>query len=138
METATYTICPAPKFAAMIEWTCPCCGYENLKSPVFLKGNGVVAGYGSGCAAVLLYGRKDAKTVRLTKNAFDAANHAEAQRIERIEELKHNYSIALESLNNDKDNCPYLQGARKFWHGRGLGFVAFVKDVAANGNLADY
>lgn len=76
MAVSTYTIAPKPKFADFTAYDCACCGREELKRPVFLACGGSVAAYGSGCAAVLLYGNKSKASV---KRATDAQTLADSE-----------------------------------------------------------
>ena len=51
----------APKLSKFHAHTCARCGHEELEKPVWLEGDGKIAAYGSGCAAVLLFGEDTKK-----------------------------------------------------------------------------
>jgi hypothetical protein len=50
-----------PKLSQFHAHTCARCGHEELKDPVWLEGDGVIAAYGSGCATILLFGEDTKK-----------------------------------------------------------------------------
>jgi hypothetical protein len=134
-DSQTYTVVAAPKFAGMIAYDCAECDHTELKRPVFLSSGSGVSAYGSGCAAVLVYGRKDAKTVRLLNAEFELAQHKAIVAEEMASERREAYAIANASLIAGIDGCPYLCRARTTWKGRGLGFLAWVEMVAKTGEL---
>lgn len=97
MQTQTharYAVVPAPKFAGMMEHDCACCGHEGLRRAVFLSDGGAgAAPYGPGCAAALLYGRRDKRSVRRAVDAQSLADR-EAENWAREAQMTHAFYAA--------------------------------------------
>lgn len=142
MTTTTYRIAPAPKFAGQRDWTCVECGHEALKRPVFLTDGQTLIAVGTGCAAVLLFGRKDDQTIRQVRRDADAAQAAETAAEALRAERRARYTIALAAWTADDAGAPEVRSAvqtyRRYGGAAVLGtFPEFLARVAETGDLPE-
>lgn len=85
-----------------LTWTCARCGHEELGAPVFLTtaadGRGASLPYGSGCAAVLLYGdRRHAARVRAAADGAGLFAAAVAEDIALVAGIAREWIAAAEA-----------------------------------------
>lgn len=138
MTSTGYAVAPAPKFAAMQAFDCTRCGRAEVK-PIFLTDGAGARAYGTGCAALLLgYPSTSGRKVR---DLADAADRAEAARVDMLAERTARYATALAEFEADANaNPPALSSCRRTYHQAGgstvLGsFPAWLARVAATGSL---
>lgn len=138
----TYRIAPRPTGPSVmgLEWDCAFCNHEDLAHPVFLTDGTRVISAGSGCAAVALYGRRDAATTRRVVAEFDHATFVAAQDEELRAERRERYTRAVEAFRADDDNTLFETNVRRTYFALGghevLGsFPGWLEFVAETGEL---
>jgi hypothetical protein len=136
METTTYHLVPAPKFAEFTAFDCKVCDHEELAHPVFLQGPEGVFAAGTSCAAKLLGYRRGVQV----RKEWDSVQ-LRAQQMEEVKaERRERYGRALVAFEAGEDGNIDLRSVRRtYWQSGAsekLGkFPAWIARVAETGEL---